>query len=218
VLGLNLDDLLHAARGNTGRQRVVELVNTILAEIEYSCRPVDPAEPDAALTNMVFDKLNNTVAGDQLLERIDTLSHPHMEAIFDAVKAAFPDNNPCWMCTAEVALDLRFLLCTISSIDRPHAVNTFNTILVKSGYRLRSEDALERILEQRDLELFAQGGLPIVILKLFTEARGKGLIADEIVSHMFPDLQGAERAALGEIIDHGLSAWTGHLGQLRERK
>jgi hypothetical protein len=98
--------------------------------------------------------------------------------------------------------------CTIC--ERAHAVNIVNSLLIKSGYRLRSEQAPERILEQRDLELFAQGGLPCAVLGLLKEAHDKGMIADEIVGRLFPDLQGAERAALGEIIDHGLSAWTGH--------
>jgi hypothetical protein len=207
VLALNLDDLMHAARGDTGRKRVIEFVNTILAEIEHSATPVDPPRKgDAALTTTVFDNLNNIIAGDELLDRIDALSNSHMHAIFDAVKAAFPDNNPCWMCTAEVALDLRFLLCTISSIDRPHAVNTFNTVLVKSGYRLGSDDALERILEQRDLELYEQGGLTITILNLFVEPGAK-LNGKMIAGRLFPDLQASERTALGAIINEGLTAW-----------
>jgi hypothetical protein len=84
-----------------------------------------------------------------------------MEAIFDAVTTAFPDNNPFQMHTLALALDLnQSLLHALSSIDRRHAVNTINAILArKSGYRLRSSRALQRILEQRDLDLYDQGGL-----------------------------------------------------------
>jgi hypothetical protein len=81
------------------------------------------------LTAMKIDK--------QLLERIAALSTPHMKAVNDAVTAAFPDDNPDQMYTLAFAFQLGVLLNALDDTDRPHAIDTINSLLAKtSDYRL----------------------------------------------------------------------------------
>jgi hypothetical protein len=73
----------------------------------------------------------------QLLERIATLSSPHMKAINDAVSAGFPDNNPDQMYTIALTFQLGVLLHALEAADRQSAIITINSLLAQtSGYRL----------------------------------------------------------------------------------
>jgi hypothetical protein len=70
---------------------------------------------------------------------------------------------------------------------------------------MRSKQELEHILDQYDRDHAAQGGLAGAAIKLFKAAGHEGLIADEIVKQLFPDLPVDERAALGDILDRDLA-------------
>jgi hypothetical protein len=75
--------------------------------------------------------------GKELMERIAALSNPHMRAINDAVTAAFPDHHPDQIYTLALAFHLGVLLNALNETDRPHAVNTINSLLAKtSAYKL----------------------------------------------------------------------------------
>jgi hypothetical protein len=68
---------------------------------------------------------------------------------------------------------------------------------------MRSKQELRRILKQYDLDHAEQGGFAGATLKLLVEAGSRGMIADEIVDRLLPDLPADERAALGDMLDRG---------------
>jgi hypothetical protein len=70
---------------------------------------------------------------------------------------------------------------------------------------MRSKKKLKRFLKQWDLDHAEQGGLKGVIYKLAKEAGRKGVISDEIIDRLFPDLPAEERAVLGGILEHYLT-------------
>jgi hypothetical protein len=70
---------------------------------------------------------------------------------------------------------------------------------------MRSQQELERLLDQYDLKHAKRGGVAGAALKLYEKAGGKGLIADEIANRLFPDLPAEDRAALGEILNRDLA-------------
>jgi hypothetical protein len=70
---------------------------------------------------------------------------------------------------------------------------------------MRSQQELEDVLDQYDLDHAKKGGLAGAALKLFKEAGHEGLIASDIVEHLFPELPVEDRAALGDILDRDLT-------------
>jgi len=70
---------------------------------------------------------------------------------------------------------------------------------------MQSQQELEHILDQYDLDYGKQGGLAGAALKLFKEAGHDGLIASDIVNKLFPELPFADRATLGDILDRDLT-------------
>jgi hypothetical protein len=68
---------------------------------------------------------------------------------------------------------------------------------------MRSKQELKRILKQYDLDHAEQGGFAGASLKLLAGAGSRGMIADEIVNRLFPDLPADERSALGDMLDRG---------------
>jgi hypothetical protein len=69
----------------------------------------------------------------------------------------------------------------------------------------RTQQELEGILDQYDLDHAKEGGLAGAVLKLAKEAGHEGIIASDIVRHLFPDLPIEDRAELGDILDRDLS-------------
>jgi len=70
---------------------------------------------------------------------------------------------------------------------------------------MRSQQELEHILDQYDLDHAEQGGLAGAALKLFKATGAKGMIARDIVRQLFPNLPADDRAALGDILDRDLA-------------
>jgi hypothetical protein len=73
----------------------------------------------------------------ETLQRITALTNPHMKAVNDDIAAAFPD-CPDAMYTVAMALNLLTLLQALNPDDRPAAVDLFNQLLTKIGYRLNA--------------------------------------------------------------------------------
>jgi hypothetical protein len=190
----------------TNQKHAVKDINTILTatadeENNYRLIAIAQCTDDGDLGTMTDD--------EQLWKRIIEVSRPHMDALRKAIAAAFPGKNPTNMCGIAFARDLSRLLNGISSIDRSHTVNIINMTLTASGCMLRSNQALERILDQRDRDLYDQGGLPGVVLKLISNAdTRKAMSADNIGRHLFPDLSAVEQAALSSIIYRSIEAWS----------
>ena len=68
---------------------------------------------------------------------------------------------------------------------------------------MRTKQELRRILDQYDIDHSEQGGFKGAATKLIKEAGARGMIPDEIVDRLFPDLPADDRAALGEMLDRG---------------
>src|SRR5262249_41288360 len=66
---------------------------------------------------------------------------------------------------------------------------------------MKSKSELLRIIEQRDLDLEKEGGLVQVILKMFHDAGSNGLAFFQIADRLFPELDPAEREAIGEMLE-----------------
>jgi hypothetical protein len=66
---------------------------------------------------------------------------------------------------------------------------------------MKSKSELLRIIEQRDLDLEKEGGLVRVILKMFLDAGSTGLAFFQIANRLFPELDPAEREAIGEMLE-----------------
>jgi hypothetical protein len=79
----------------------------------------------------------------------------------------------------------------------------------------RSQQELEGILDKYDRDHAKEGGLAGAALKLAKAAGPEGLIADDIVNQLFPDLPADDRAALGDILDRDLTGGGG--GKWRRR-
>ena len=71
----------------------------------------------------------------EMLQRITTLSNPHMKAINDAITAAFPE-HPDAMYTAALAFHLFTLLDNLNPANRPAAIDLINSFLARLRYRL----------------------------------------------------------------------------------
>jgi hypothetical protein len=70
---------------------------------------------------------------------------------------------------------------------------------------MRSQQELERLLDQYDRDHAKQGGLAGAALRLAKEAGHEGIIASDIVGHLFPDLPIEDRAELGDMLDRDLA-------------
>jgi hypothetical protein len=68
---------------------------------------------------------------------------------------------------------------------------------------MRSKQELRHILDRFDIDHAEQGGFAGATLKFLAEAGSRGMIADEIVNRLFPNLPADERAALGDMLDRG---------------
>ena len=68
---------------------------------------------------------------------------------------------------------------------------------------MRTKQELRRILDQFDLDHAEQGGFQGAACKLIEEAGPRGMIPDEIVNRLFPDLPAEDRAALGDMLNRG---------------
>jgi hypothetical protein len=79
---------------------------------------------------------------------------------------------------------------------------------------VRSQQELERVLDQYDLDHAKRGGLAGAASKLFKEAGARGLAAFEVVNRLFPDLPSDERKALSKILDRDMAGYDGR-GWLR---
>ena len=66
---------------------------------------------------------------------------------------------------------------------------------------MKSKSELLRIIEQRDLDLEKEGGLVQVILKMFHDAGSNGMAFFQIADRLFPELDPAEREAIGEMLE-----------------
>jgi hypothetical protein len=205
ALACQLGVVLHIAGAN--QKHAVKDINRILtarADEENNYRLIRLADKtdDGDLGTM-------TVVDEQLFKRIIEVSTPHMDATRDAVAAAFSGKNPLNIYGIALALELSRLLNGLSSIDRSHTVNVINMTLGAAGCMLRSDQALERILDQRDRDLYDQGGLPGVVLNLISNAdTRKTMDAGGIARHLFPDSPAIEQAALSGIIHRSLEAWS----------
>src|SRR5262249_39607837 len=71
----------------------------------------------------------------EMLERVVTLTTPHMKTLNDDIAAAFPE-HPDAMYTVAMAVNLMTLLQALHPADRPAAIDLLNQLLTKSGYRL----------------------------------------------------------------------------------
>ena len=69
----------------------------------------------------------------------------------------------------------------------------------------RSKQELKHIIDQYDLDHAEQGGFREAVLKLAKEAGHEGVIAGEIINHLFPELPADERVALGDFLDRDLA-------------
>jgi hypothetical protein len=69
---------------------------------------------------------------------------------------------------------------------------------------MRSQQELEGILDQYDLDHVEPGGLAGAARKLFKKAGRKGLAAFEIVDRLFPNLPDEDRMGLSDILDRDL--------------
>jgi hypothetical protein len=203
VIAFQLSVILHIA--GTNQKRAITDINrllTVTADKENNYRLVALAEctNSGNFGTMEFD--------EQRWKRISAVSQPHMAALWDAVAAAFPGNKSINMHGIAFARELSWLLNDISSIDRSHIVNTINMTLTAVGCMLRSNQALERILDQRDRDLYDQGGLPGVVYELIKDAETRQMGPDGIARHLFPDLSAPEQAALSSIIHRSIAAWS----------
>jgi hypothetical protein len=203
VLACRLAVILHIA--GTNQKLAVENINAILAatadkENKYRLIALAQCTDAGNLGTMTND--------DQLWKRIIEVSRPHMDALWNAITVAFPGNKSINMHGIAFACELSWLLNGISSIDRSHTVNCTNMTLTASGFMLRSNQGLERILDQRDRELYDQGGLPGVVYKLIKDAETRQMGPSGIARHLFPDLSAIEQTALSSIIYRSLEAWS----------
>jgi hypothetical protein len=216
VIACQLAAVLHIAGGavkdiskilttTANQKRAITDINwllTVTADKENNYRLIAMGQntDDGNLGTMTND--------DQLWKRIIEVSQPHMHALWKAITAAFPGNKSINMHGIAFACELSWLLNGISSIDRSHTVNTINMTLTMSGCMLRSNQTLERMLDQRDRELYDQGGLPGVVYKLIRDAETRQMGPDGIACHLFPDLSAPEQAALSGIIHRSIEAWS----------
>jgi hypothetical protein len=204
ALACQLGVILHIA--GTDQKHAVEDINKILtatADDKNNYRLIALAQctDDGDLGTMTVD--------ERLWKRIVEVSKPHMDALQKAIAAAFPGNTTLNMYEIALACELSRLLNPLSSIDRSHAVNVINMTLTAAGCMLRSDQALERILDQRDRDLFDRGGVPGVVLKLISNAdTRKAMDAGGIARHLFPDSPAIEQAALSGIIHRSLEVWS----------
>jgi hypothetical protein len=72
-----------------------------------------------------------------------------------------------------------------------------------SNTPMRTKQELRRILDQYDIDHSEQGGFKGAATKLIKEAGARGMVPDEIVDRLFPDLPADDRAAIGEMLDRG---------------
>jgi hypothetical protein len=68
---------------------------------------------------------------------------------------------------------------------------------------MRTKQELRRILDQFDLDHAEQGGFQGAACKLIEEAGPRGMIPEEIVDRLFPDLPAEDRAGLGDMLNRG---------------
>jgi hypothetical protein len=204
ALARQLGVVLHIA--GTNQKYAVEDINKILTataddENHYRLIRLADCTDDGDLGTMTADERQR--------KRIVELSDSHMLALQKAIATAFPDKNPLNMYAIALALELNRLLNGLSSIDRSHTVNVINMTLTAVGCMLRSSQALERILDQRDRDLYDQGGLPGAMLKLLSNADTRKAIGpDKLGSHLFPCLSASEQASLSGIIYRSIEVWS----------